>query len=635
MKLSEIPKRRALVLICLLGVAYVGITLASIQQYASDQVTDTLKLVIIVILCVVGFRAGREYLRFTRTTTVFLGAMLLLILVHITELTEEFAAFRSVPLFGEVTLTKRIFETTLMAGSLCLFVGGNLLSVFQIEKTKRQLESNLHRLQERELRYRTLFETANDAILIMQGDRFVNCNSKTLGMFDCAGDQIIGETPYRFSPPTQPDGQNSKEKALQKLAAVRAGDPQFFEWRHQRLDGTVFDAEVSLNLVELPTGSYIQAIVRDVSERRRAEEALRESTARLRSVFDSSPLAITVMDLDWNITDCSRAALDTYGFASKREALGRAAFEFVAEKDRDHARTKMAELPEGGAVQGMSFTLVRKDGAEFPAELSVSLMRDRKGRALGLVGISTDITERKKAERDRLDYQRKLRSLASELLLAEERERRRVATGLHDHACQTLALSRMKLQELRAPLPPADMDKIASICDTLDKTIGNLRELIFDLSSPTLYRFGLEAGLEELLHDKLKAEQDIQYRFHDDGAAKPVAEDVRVVLFQSVRELLINAIKHAHAHEVTLDIARCDGFVKITITDDGIGFDVEDALSTPSRSRGFGLFNIKERLDYIGGSLDVDSRSGQGSRFTLTACLETQPDPAGEPHVAC
>jgi signal transduction histidine kinase len=222
--------------------------------------------------------------------------------------------------------------------------------------------------------------------------------------------------------------------------------------------------------------------------------------------------------------------------------------------------------------------------------------------------------------------------LASELSLVEERERHRIAMGLHDHACQTLVLSKMRLQQLQESLPAGRSGEITGICSTLDRTIESIREMIFDLSSPTLYKFGLEAALEELLEDKLKAEHGMHCTFRDDGAPKPLAEDVRILLFQSVRELLINAIKHAQAHKVTLDIARCNDSIRIAVADDGVGFNADEVLAAPSRHRGFGLFNIKERLHYIGGALEMESRSGQGSRFTLTARLETRTPAAKETH---
>ncbi|MBI2423934.1 MAG: ABC transporter substrate-binding protein [Candidatus Hydrogenedentes bacterium] len=136
--------------------------------------------------------------------------------------------------------------------------------------------------KESEERYRILFESAGDAILILKDETFVDCNNRAPEMFGCAREELLGQPPYNFSPATQPDGRESREKAVEKMLAALHGTPQLFEWMHMRLDGTPFEAEVSLNAVTLHEGTFIQAFVRDISERKRAEEKHVELESQLR-----------------------------------------------------------------------------------------------------------------------------------------------------------------------------------------------------------------------------------------------------------------------------------------------------------------------------------------------------------------
>lgn len=136
-------------------------------------------------------------------------------------------------------------------------------------------------LREEEERYRQLFEGSGDCIFLMKDDLFVDCNSATLTMFDCERKQIINQTPSRFSPEYQADGQSSKDKSQKKIAAALAGETQFFEWQHTRYDGTLFDVDVTLNAITIKSEPYILATVRDISSRKKAERELEESRAEL------------------------------------------------------------------------------------------------------------------------------------------------------------------------------------------------------------------------------------------------------------------------------------------------------------------------------------------------------------------
>lgn len=226
-------------------------------------------------------------------------------------------------------------------------------------------------------------------------------------------------------------------------------------------------------------------------------------------------------------------------------------------------------------------------------------------------------------EKTQLAYQGQLRSLASTLALVEEKERRRIATELHDRIGQNLAMARMKLSSVCIEMPDLGTSgPMATVQELLEQTVADTRSLTFEISPPVLYELGLESALEWLVERTLQ-QHGLQGEFIDDDRHKPLQEDIRVLLFQAVRELLFNVAKYAKATHVVVSIDQPDRSVRIRVEDDGIGFDLDRLVSTSATDRtGFGLFSIRERMALVGGEFLLESKPGEGTRATLVAPLQ-------------
>lgn len=221
-----------------------------------------------------------------------------------------------------------------------------------------------------------------------------------------------------------------------------------------------------------------------------------------------------------------------------------------------------------------------------------------------------------------ISYQKHLKSLASSLSLAEERERRHVAENLHDSIGQSLIVIKMKLEELRELKSFKGVNSILDDSeDLLEKTIQKVRSMTFELSPPILYTLGLESAIEWLIEHYQK-QHSIVIDFVSDKQDKPLDNDMRAILYKSVRELLFNIVKHAKAHLITVSIKRVDSYLKINIIDDGVGFNSNNVSLSMTNTGGFGLFNIRERLEHLGGHMWIKSKPGSGTQVTLEVPLK-------------
>ena len=262
------------------------------------------------------------------------------------------------------------------------------------------LKLALNKLRESEIKYQTLFDNGNDGIFLLKKDILIDCNRKFLTIFGCTREQIIGQTMYRFSPPFQPDGRNSKEKAMEKRKAAISGIPQFFEWQHCRYDGTLFDAEVSLNQIEIDKDRLLlQAIVRDVSERREVENKLRVSEEKYRSIFENAIEGIFQTTPEGRVITANSTFANMYGYDSPQEMINSITDigkEFyVNPRDRERFKS-ICEMQ--GSVEGFEEQVYRKDRKKAWVSINARTVRDENGKTLYYEGTIEDITQRKEME---------------------------------------------------------------------------------------------------------------------------------------------------------------------------------------------------------------------------------------------
>jgi signal transduction histidine kinase len=238
-----------------------------------------------------------------------------------------------------------------------------------------------------------------------------------------------------------------------------------------------------------------------------------------------------------------------------------------------------------------------------------------------------ELRRRQETEAKLITHQKDLRALASQLSLAEERERHRIGAQLHDRIGQSLALANIKLGELLAAPDAAagsPPDRLLEIRRLLEQTIHESQSLTFTISSPILHEIGLEAALAWLTENALQ-KHGIYSFFESDDQPKPVAEEVAILLYQIVAELLANVVKHAQAHHVKVSLWREGERLQVAVEDDGVGFDPGGLGSRWQEAKSYGLFSIRERLAPFAGSLTVESKPGEGTQMTVSVPLQIQP----------
>jgi signal transduction histidine kinase len=246
------------------------------------------------------------------------------------------------------------------------------------------------------------------------------------------------------------------------------------------------------------------------------------------------------------------------------------------------------------------------------------------GHVLRFWGSGRDVTAMREAEAALAQHDSQLRALATEITLAEERARRKLASELHDGPAQNLTGISLELAALKRGLTDkTQLERLAEIEQVLADTTLQTRTLMLELAPPGLHETGLVDALRWLA-ERVRQQQRIMVTVEDDGAPKPLEDSVQVLLFQTVRELLQNVVKHARSKRATVRLSVSDDQLRLDVLDPGVGFEVQSISRLPTRHGGFGLFNIRERLKLMGGNIDIHSVVGEGTTVRIRVPLKSQ-----------
>ncbi len=510
-----------------------------------------------------------------------------------------------------------------------------------------------HALRESEKRFRAIFDQAAVGIGVLSLDgQFIEMNSRYCEIVGYSREQLRAMDDV-IATLTYPEDLTSSKAEFHKLASGQCGSYQL-EKRYIRSDGRIAWVKLAMSALrdEADQPQQIIGVAEDITERKQAEQALRDSEQRARlqadnlaAIMDSVPAMVWIAhDAEARHITGSRRAYEIMrmpvgtNLSTNRPKPERPAHFKVYHHGKELSPEQMPvqRAAQGEEVYNYEAVIKFNDGQQYFLFGHAVPLHNELGQPRGAVAAFVDLTEQHRLmdqlqQLNRSLEQRigertaelehranQLRHLAGELSRAEQRERRKLAQLLHDHLQQLLVGAKLQVKALER-LGEAPVAHAAhQAAQLLDQAIHDSRSLSHELSPPIIDQKGLAAALHWLA--SLKEEKhSLLVHVDADEAANPESEDVRVLLFQAVRELLLNVVKHADTDEAWVRMRRNgEDEVEVEVWDRGRGFDLS-AMDTQTDTGSFGLFSLQERLAWWGGALKVESQPGEGTHVTLCA----------------
>ena len=498
----------------------------------------------------------------------------------------------------------------------------------ELRRANSQLQVQIAEREQIEVERDRLFTQSLDMLVVAGFDGYTRrINPAFQRVTGFTAEELYARPFLEFAHP------DDRQEVATRVSMVAQGkDVPNLEVRLLCKDGTYRDMAWSARGV--PPGSrFFNVIGRDITDFKRAGQELRYLVAHARCILWHAWICALpgwrdgpVEDnhgLQWDVQiQDTRAAQEMLPLDVPE---GYNYFQAMAMRRHPDEQPRMranalAALRAGKRHYSQDYRCYDKFGQELWFNENVQLEPVGQDQWRGF-GVVIDITQRKRAEETAIKQQEMLRNLASELSRSEEQERRRIAVLLHDQIAQTMALAQMKLEVFKASSPP-DQVLLDEALGLLEQSINDTRTLTCQLSPPVLYELGLEAAIGWLA-EQSRQTHGLAVAVHNEGLPESLSQELRSLLFQGVRELIVNVAKHARARNVNIRMNRQGNDLNITVEDDGVGFD-ESSIWSRTRTDCYGLFNIRQRLQQHGGRLEIQSSAGHGARLTLVVAHDSR-----------
>ncbi|HEY2586445.1 MAG TPA: ATP-binding protein [Tepidisphaeraceae bacterium] len=377
-------------------------------------------------------------------------------------------------------------------------------------------------------------------------------------------------------------------------------------------------------LIEELAAERVRELRATVTRLKTAQRELAEGRARMedrvhyRDLFRFAPDAYLVTDSHAKILEANLAAARLLNIPEPFLA-GKPLTLYVDPEQRSEVTARLAAIPDGRTVE-WSMDLIPRGADRRAVHVTISAARSGAPDHGRLRWLLRDVTDQSRRERDLRADRDGLSTLATQLTLAQERERRQIATEIHDHIGQSLAFCQLRLGMLRESLGADEQSVVDEVRSLLAQVIQQTRSLTFELSPTVLYELGLGPAIEWLLDQR--GHLGVAFRFETQGREHRLGHNSEITLFEAVREILSNVIKHSRAAAATVRLTYTDREVVVEVEDDGIGFRPGDAAARQMERPSLGLLSVRERMEFLNGVAEIHSSAGRGTRVRLIVPLE-------------